>query len=160
MAKIEQEFLAREHPTERAFQARPFMPRGPAHDLGLARIDGARFYTPEFMQQEWDSIWTKTWQIACRTAELATPGSYFVHELGKESFLFVCGDDNQIRGFYNVCQHRGNRLCQAERGELSHFTCPFHGWQWNRDGTLKQVADPQYFKQFAGGVPADELGLT
>ena len=85
MAKIEQEFLAREHPTERAFQARPFMPRGPAHDLGLARIDGARFYTPEFMQQEWDSIWTKTWQIACRTAELATPGSYFVHETPPET---------------------------------------------------------------------------
>ena len=160
MAKIEQEFLARENPTTREFQARPFMPRGPAPDLGLARIDGARFYSPEFMQQEWDNIWTKTWQIACRVSELPSPGSFYVHELGKESFLFVRGEDAVIRGFYNLCQHRGNRLCQAEQGQLTHFTCPFHGWQWNTDGTLKRVADPQFFKQFAGGVPADELGLT
>ena len=159
MAKIEQEILVREHPTVRDFEARPFLPRRPAPDLGLARIDGARFFDPAFMQQEWQHIWTKTWQIVCRVAEFEAAGSFLVHELGKESFLFVRGEDGEVRGFYNVCQHRGNRLCVAEQGELTHFTCPFHGWQWHTDGSLKKVADPQFFRQFANGVPADELAL-
>lgn len=160
MAKVENEFLARENPTLRDFQAKPFLPRRPIPDLGFARVDGARFYSTDFMQQEWQHIWTKTWQIAARVSELPTPGSYYVHELGKESFLFVRGEDQEIRGFYNVCQHRGNRLCQSEQGEMQHFTCPFHGWQWHIDGSLKRVADPQFFRQFDNGVPADALGLT
>ena len=160
MAKIEQEFLARENPTQREFAAPPFLPRQPTPDLGLERIGGARFYSPEFMRQEWEHVWTKTWHIAARETDLPTVGSFFVHELGKESFLFVRGEDQVIRGFYNVCQHRGNRLCQAALGEMKHFTCPFHGWQWNIDGSLKRVADPQFFRQFAKGVPTNELGLT
>lgn len=159
MAQIERDFLEQLEPLERKFIAPPFIPRARNADLGLEKLEGERYYSPAFMKAEWDKIWTKTWQLVARVDEFSEPGAFYVHELGKESFLFVRGDDDQIRGFYNVCQHRGNRLCQADLGFLDTFTCPFHGWQWNTDGTLKRVADPQFFRQFDDGVPTEELGL-
>ena len=160
MAKIEKDFLKRKNPTERNFKAKPFMPRKPIPDLGHEKLDGERFYTHEFMQQEWDSIWTKTWQLVCREADLKYEGSFITHEIGKESFLIVKGNDGKIRAFYNVCQHRGNKLCQIEEGELEIFSCPFHGWKWNNDGSLNSVFAPELYKQFEDGVPVNELGLT
>lgn len=160
MAKIEQDFLERSGPRGGDFKAPPFIPRIRNADLGLEKLAGERYYSLEFMRAEWENIWTKTWQLVARVDEFSEPGAFYVHELGKESFLFVKGDDGQIRGFYNVCQHRGNRLCQADHGVLETFTCPFHGWQWANDGSLKRVMDPQFFRQFDGGVPADELALS
>ena len=159
MGQVEREFIARENPREGDFRAPAFLPRRRQKSLGLDRLDGERYLTREFMQAEWDHIWTKTWQLGVRASDLDEPGAFATLEVGKESFLFVRGDDEQIRGFYNVCQHRGNRLCLAEEGVLETFTCPFHGWQWNSDGSLKQVAAPEFFRQFDGGVPAEELGL-
>jgi phenylpropionate dioxygenase-like ring-hydroxylating dioxygenase large terminal subunit len=160
VAAIEQEFMQRDDPRLGEFKAPPFIPRRGNADLGLEKIDGERFHSPEFMQAEWDTIWTKTWQLAARVDEFDEPGAFYVHELGKESFLFVKGDDHQIRGFYNVCQHRGNRLCQSDAGVLDTFTCLFHGWQWGTDGALKRVTDPQFFRQFDAGVPEEELALS
>ncbi len=159
MGQVEREFIQRPSPRDGDFKAPPFLPRAKQKSLGLERLDGERYLTPEFMQAEWDSIWTKTWQLGVRVDDLDLPGAFAVHELGKESFLFVKGDDGEIRGFYNVCQHRGNRLCQAGEGVMQTFTCPFHGWQWNNNGSLKAVAAPEFFRQFDGGVPADELAL-
>ena len=159
MPLVEAEFLHREDPTSGQFKAPPFLPRAKNKGLGLDRLDGDRYLSKEFMQAEWENIWTKTWQLVTRVDDFEEPGSFFVHELGKESFLFVMGDDEQIRGFYNNCQHRGNRLCIADSGILDEFTCPFHGWQWNTDGSLKHVAAPEFFRQFDEGIPVDELAL-
>jgi phenylpropionate dioxygenase-like ring-hydroxylating dioxygenase large terminal subunit len=158
VAKVEDEFLAARGP-QAGYPTPAFLPRKPIPDLGHARIDGARFSSPEFMAREWRHVWTKTWQVAVRESQLAEPGDYRVHELGKESLLFVRGDDGRIRGFFNVCQHRGNVLCQSREGSTSRFTCPFHGWQWHNDGTLARVAHPEVFSQFREGVPRAELAL-
>ncbi len=159
MGKVEREFLNRANARNGEFKAPPFLPRARTKGLGTERLDGERYLTHEFMQAEWRHIWTKTWQLVTRVSDFDEAGYFHVHELGKESFLFVRGEDGEIRGFYNVCQHRGNRLCQVDIGVLETFTCPFHGWQWHNDGSLKQVAAPEFFPQFANGVPAAELGL-
>jgi phenylpropionate dioxygenase-like ring-hydroxylating dioxygenase large terminal subunit len=159
MAKIEKDFIERENPTKRDFKAEPFIPRKPIPDLGHEKLDGERFYSREFMQKEWDSVWTKTWQVVHRESELEFDGSFITHSIGKESFLIVRGNDGKIRAFYNVCQHRGNQLCTLESGELDTFSCPFHGWKWNNDGTLNSVFAPELYKQFKNGVPTEDLGL-
>jgi phenylpropionate dioxygenase-like ring-hydroxylating dioxygenase large terminal subunit len=161
MAAIEREWLDSKFPHKNGtFKAPPFLPRKPIPNIGLERIDDKRFHSPEFMLQEWEKIWTKTWQLAVHETDLPEPGSFQTHELGKESFIFVRGADGGIRGFYNVCQHRGNQLCTVEYGDTEAFTCPFHGWQWNIDGSLKKVADPQFFPQFRNGIPSEELALS
>lgn len=157
MARIEDTLAFTE--TAGDYKATPFLPRKPIPDIGSARIDGERFHSSEFMAREWEMIWTKTWNIACHESELDEAGAFRVHSLGKESLLFVRGADDVIRGFFNICQHRGNILCQVREGYADQFKCPFHGWEWNVDGTLKQVMHPQLFRQFDNGVPRGELDL-
>lgn len=110
MAKVEHEFPA-VRGDQRGFAVPGFLPRKAIPNIGMSRVDGARFISREFMEREWAHIWSKTWNVACRTSELAEPGAYRVHEPGKESLLFVRGGDGAIRGFFNICQHRGNILC-------------------------------------------------
>lgn len=158
MAKVESEFVEARG-TKGEYQARPFLPRKPIPDIGQDKIDGERFHSAEFAEREWEQIWTRTWNIGCHVTELEEPGDFRVHTLGRESLLFVKGEDDAIRGFFNICQHRGNVLCQVREGAASRFKCPFHGWEWNLDGSLKQVMHPQLFHQFKDGVPTDELAL-
>src|SRR5690606_24138583 len=141
------------------FEAPPFLPRKPIPDIGSQRIDGERFHSREFMEREWETIWSKTWNIGCHVSELPDPASFRVHTLGRESLLFVRGEDDVIRGFFNICQHRGNVLCQAREGDVTQFKCPFHGWEWNVDGSLERVMHPHLFPQFKDGVPDGELDL-
>jgi phenylpropionate dioxygenase-like ring-hydroxylating dioxygenase large terminal subunit len=162
LAKVEREFIAArgDQLNRGAYQAPPFLPRKPIPDIGHERIDGERFFSPQFMSQEWRRMWTKVWLLAVRENDLPDPGSFQTLDFGKESFLFVRGEDGNIRGFYNVCRHRGNILCQVEQGDATRFQCPYHGWQWNLDGSLRAVAHPRLYRQFDDGVPTGELGLA
>ena len=75
--------------------------------------------------------------------------------------LFLCeATTTKFEVFITSASTGGNRLCQVESGIMDTFTCPFHGWQWHTDGSLKQVTDPQFFRQFDDGIPHDELALT
>lgn len=158
MAKVEGEFLKAPR-SEGEFETPSFLPRKPIPDIGKEKIDGERFHSQKFMDREWEMIWTRTWNIGCHITELEEPGDFRVHSLGKESLLFVRGADDVVRGFFNVCQHRGNILCQVREGMVNHLKCPFHGWEWNLDGSLKQVMHPQLFPQFKDGIPDGDLDL-
>jgi hypothetical protein len=96
MAKIEWDLLtARGDQT--GYATPPFLPKKPIPQLGVGRIDGERFHSRDFMEPEWRHIWTRTWQVAVHLSELPEAGSYRVHELGKESLLFVRGDAEDAR---------------------------------------------------------------
>jgi phenylpropionate dioxygenase-like ring-hydroxylating dioxygenase large terminal subunit len=122
------------------------------------RIPAERYTSPEFMREEWEKVWTRTWQVACRAQDVAEAGDFHTVEFGRESIIVIRGDDDVVRGFYNVCQHRGTRLCmKGQAGNRGEFKCSYHGWRWNTRGELLEVQDPQTFRN---GVPANELGLS
>ena len=104
-------------------------------------ITGDRYYTREFMQREWDGLWTKVWLIAGLINEVPEAGDYITYLIGRESIICTRGTDGRIRAFYNVCQHRGNRLITAERGSLNggEFQCPYHGWRFSDQGECTWV---------------------
>ena len=99
-------------------------------------LSGERYTSKNFFEMEWENVWTKTWQVAGRTTEIPESGDFFTFELGPESFLIVRQADGSVRAFYNVCQHRGNRLVQAPEGSMPSFTCDYHNWRWGIDGAL------------------------
>lgn len=101
-------------------------------------------------------MWTKVWLLAGRESDLRAPGDYFTFEIGSESIVVVRQPDGTVGARYNVCMHRGNRLCEPGRGHAGRFTCRFHGWQYGIDGTLLRATDPQCFPQ---GLPSDRLSL-
>lgn len=110
-------------------------------------ITGDRYYSKEFAQLEWERMWTKVWHVAGRTSQLPKPGDFIVHDFMHESVMVVRQDDGALRAFYNVCQHRGQRLVWSDGQGQHNFHCPYHGWVWGRDGVLQSLPDADDFPQ-------------
>jgi len=123
-------------------------------DGAAFRIDPSWYWSRERAQQEWDRLWTRTWQMGPRAQELPEPGDVFLHTIGRERLLFVRRSDGSVGGFYNVCRHRGNRLLVGADGPAfaPQFTCSFHGWVFGHDGALLTVP---YRERFDSGVLDD-----
>jgi glycine betaine catabolism A len=93
------------------------------------------------------------WACAGRSADLVAPGARRAVTVGGASIVVVRGADGRLRGFHNVCRHRGSELlpCGATvaRGPIS---CPYHAWVYEPDGRLRST--PR-FRPPPGFDPAD-----
>lgn len=148
---------------ERGYVVNPQAPdesleaKQPFIDNGTERVDPARYYSREFMEREWEGLWTRVWLIAGPVSDLAEPGDYFTYEHGPESFLITMNDEHKIQAYYNVCPHRGNRLVLNERGSVPRFTCSFHSWQFCLNGKNIKITDEHTFRP---GVICEKPKLT
>ena len=129
---------------------------GTSENVRGDRISGDRYWSREFMEREWDRMWTRVWHIGARLAEIPEAGDYVVHNFRHESVLLVRQEDGAVKAFYNVCQHRGNRLTWVTEGSVPAFTCAYHGWRYALDGTLVEAQDPENFR---GGTPCGKVTL-
>jgi phenylpropionate dioxygenase-like ring-hydroxylating dioxygenase large terminal subunit len=120
------------------------------------KITGDRYYSKEFMQKEWDHVWTNVWQIAGVASEIPEPDDFFVYKIGTEEILVVRQKDLSIKAFYNVCPHRGNLLVHVDKGCLETFKCTYHGWVYNTEGALIDLQDPE---DFDSGNPCGKVTL-
>lgn len=131
--------------------------------LGDEPLDPARYTSQEFFDREMELMWRRTWQWACREEHIPEPGDYYVYEIGKYSIIVIRGEDMDIRAFYNVCQHRGTKLRWHQGvGHAREVRCPFHGWTWNLDGSLKGIPcawDFPHVKPEDYGLAAIRVGL-
>jgi choline monooxygenase len=97
----------------------------------------AHFYTdPSVMRAEIDDLFHSTWQFVCHISDLAKPGDYFTFEMHGQDYFLVLGQDHELRGFANVCPHRGHKLVEGH-GNKSRITCPYHAWTFGLDGALR-----------------------
>lgn len=129
------------------------------HTDSPAKIENfskSRYIEPAYMEDEWLKVWQSHWLLAGLASDVARPGDYFVFDLGREQILVSHTSKGDIQGFYNVCQHRGNRLVSDEVGHTSNFRCAYHAWTYNIDGELNIVP---YEERFLEGVPSDGLAL-
>jgi phenylpropionate dioxygenase-like ring-hydroxylating dioxygenase large terminal subunit len=128
----------------------------PDPDLGFDVIPKERYTSQSFMQLEWERMWTKTWMIGGRLEVIPEAGDWMTHEIGSESLIFVRQDDDSIRGFFNVCPHRGNRvLAKDAAGSSATFKCGYHHWEWQTDGSLHNIPDRETFPQLANCAALD-----
>lgn len=108
--------------------------------MGDEDISIDRYIDPEFAKKEYQTLWKKTWQFACREEHIPEVGDYHVYDLAHFSFIITRVAENDIRAYYNACLHRGTKLrASGTEGCANEFRCPFHGWSWNLDGTNKNV---------------------
>ena len=128
----------------------------PEPKLGTKPILGDRYTSKEFMSLEWEKMWTKVWQVAGLEQQVKNPGDFFTFDFGPESIICAKGEDQKIRCFYNVCQHRGNQLVQIDEGNLESFSCAYHAWKFGLDGKLNWVPDEEDFSQ---GSPCGKRNL-
>jgi len=98
----------------------------------------ARYYTdPAIFRAELERLYFGRWICAGRTERTAHPGDYFLVELDGESVIVTRAADGGLRAFFNVCRHRGTRMCTAVEGSLEgRIHCPYHGWTYGLDGSL------------------------
>lgn len=117
----------------------------PEIDNGVERALKKGYFSHEYMDLEWDRLWTRSWLIAGVSADLEKVGDYFLFNIRNESII-VTRTEEGIRAFFNVCSHRGARLLGQERGCKHVFVCPFHSWSFHNNGTLRRITDEEYFK--------------
>jgi phenylpropionate dioxygenase-like ring-hydroxylating dioxygenase large terminal subunit len=98
----------------------------------------ASWYVDERVAElERQSVFGQTWQPVGRAEQLRQPGSFVTTELAGEPLVVVRANDHRLRGFYNVCRHHAAAVVTEEQGSASIFRCPYHGWSYGLDGSLK-----------------------
>lgn len=107
-------------------------------DMDDEPLSTDRYTCSEFKAREDELLWPNIWQFAAREEDMPEPGDNVVYEINDRSFVLVRQKDNSIRAFHNVCLHRGRKL-RTVSGSATQMRCPFHGFTWNNDGTLKEI---------------------
>lgn len=107
------------------------------------------FYDEAIFNLEKDRIFMNAWHVIGHKNEISKPGDYVVCDLFEQSVIITHGKDGKIRGFHNVCQHRGNRLVAGGRGAgKSVFRCEYHSWCYNLDGSLRGAPRSENIREF------------
>ena len=111
--------------------------------LAQAHTIPAGWYTdPRVFDLERRTVFTRSWHVAGRIDELRTRGDYVASELSNgEPVLVVRTEDDTLRGFFNVCRHHAAAVVPDGPGCARQFRCPYHGWTYALDGTLKGTPD-------------------
>jgi phenylpropionate dioxygenase-like ring-hydroxylating dioxygenase large terminal subunit len=102
---------------------------------GSEPLPAERYTSEEFAKLERERMWPYVWQFAARDEDIPEPGDYIVYENAGRSYLVTRQDDGSVKAVHNVCLHRG-RMLRTEDGTTDKFTCPFHGFSWNKDGSF------------------------
>ncbi len=97
------------------------------------------YVDPTILDAEQRSVFSRTWQLVARTGQLSSHGAQIVTQLGGHSVVIV-RDGDRLRGFYNVCRHRGGPVavgCSVRKS----LQCRYHGWTYGLDGELRRAPE-------------------
>ena len=119
-----------------------------------------RFYTdPDIYELELEKIVNRNWILAGHASQLPERGDFKVLNVGKESAIIVRGSDGSLKGFANVCRHRGSLVCLDQEGHADKFQCPYHGWMYDIDGKLTAARNmDDSFDKSKHGLKAVSVG--
>jgi phenylpropionate dioxygenase-like ring-hydroxylating dioxygenase large terminal subunit len=116
-------------------------------------VPRARYTSPEFAALEFERLWARVWQVACREEEIAEVGQFCEYQIGDQSILVVRSSPESIEAFHNTCLHRGTRLAEGTgRFDEACIRCRYHAWRYALDGTLVEVVDEHEFDPIPAGT--------
>jgi len=92
---------------------------------------------PAIFQRDISRIHLRHWLCVGHVSRIPKRGDYFVFDVANDSFVIVRDRDDEIHALANVCRHRGSRVCYEKEGSNRVFVCPYHGWSYNLDGSLR-----------------------
>ena len=124
--------------TQRATQARDL-----PNDHDRAGLPAWSYFNTEFLEMEKELLFRSHWQLVCHVNDVPEAGDFVTLDFVGDRALVLRGNDGVVRGFHNLCRHRGSRVVAADQGNCKNsIICPFHGWVYNLDGTLRGAAQP------------------
>src|SRR5262245_19019049 len=114
-------------------------------------LPGEYYTSDAIFASEEERIFARRWLCAGRADAIAVPGDYRLVNVGRESLIVVRGKDGEARAFFNVCRHRGTRLCSEPAGHFAGgIQCPYHAWTYGLDGALlaaPHMSDVPWFEK-------------
>ena len=106
------------------------------------------FHDQEIFDYEQRAWFAGGWVSIGREEDAQVAGQYFLAAVAGENLIIVRGNDGQLRGFYNVCRHRGALVVEEESGVVPRFQCPYHAWIYDLAGKLKQPRHTELLEDF------------
>jgi glycine betaine catabolism A len=123
----------------------------------ISTLPGSTYVDEAVFRAEQERIFEQMWFCAVRAADLDKPGAFRTVQIGRESVIITRNRKHGIRAFYNICRHRGVKLCMEDTGEAGRsFQCPYHAWTYDFDGKL--IAAPNLTKM--PDIDRQEYGLV
>jgi phenylpropionate dioxygenase-like ring-hydroxylating dioxygenase large terminal subunit len=127
------------------------------NDWDRRGLPGWSYHSPALLDLEKEHVFRNHWQIVGHVSDVPNAGDYLAMDVVGERALVVRGKDGVVRAFHNMCRHRGSRVVAEDKGTCRNaLVCPFHGWVYNLDGTLRGAARPGSFPD----LDKAEFGLS
>ncbi len=117
----------------------PAFRRNAPLEPGPALVPVARYISRDYHELEKKNLWSRVWQMAAHEDDFPDVGDVVPYDIADKSYLVVRVAEDEYKAYYNACLHRGRKLREARGKCLNELRCPFHGWTWNLDGSLKVV---------------------
>ena len=118
-------------PTDIVVKPRDAMPQGASTLPAAYYVDG------QYFAREMETLFGRMWICAGRTEQIERPGQFFVREVLGESIIVTRAPSGRVHAFYNVCRHRGTKLCTELEGAFAgSIQCPYHAWTYDLEGRL------------------------
>jgi len=129
---------------ELPYRSGPGVPLLPS-DAEPSELPASVYLDPERYEQERTKVLARTWQIVCRSSEIAGVGDHVVWEGQGETIVVTRRRDGGVAGFHNVCQHRGARIVKESGCGARRFNCRWHNWTYDFEGNVLGVPDREDF---------------
>jgi len=114
------------------------------------------YHSRALFNLEREKLFLTHWMIAGHVSDVPDPGDWLSFDMLGERAVVMRGKDGTVRAFHNLCRHRGARVVDGAQGNCKGaIVCPFHGWVYNLDGSLRGPAQPQSF----GEMKREEFSL-
>lgn len=93
----------------------------------------AKYYTdPSVFAKEKEIIFENGWVCVGHSSRIPKSGDYFLVDIFQESLIVVRGKKGDVKAYYNVCRHRGTRVCDTAEGHFgATIQCPYHAWTYS-----------------------------
>jgi choline monooxygenase len=111
-------------------------------------IPGPWYVDARIAEVEAQTVFSKTWQMVGRSEQVEKQGQFVTANVAGEPIVVVRGNDGLLRGFYNVCRHHAAAVVTEPCGQASILHCPYHGWNYGLDGSLKGMPEFDGVKNF------------
>jgi choline monooxygenase len=99
------------------------------------------YFDTRIAQLERETVFAGNWQVLGRLDQVKQPGQFFTIDVNNDPLLIVRSESGQLRAFYNVCRHHAAVVEPQPSGCARQFRCPYHGWTYGDDGTLKGMVE-------------------
>ena len=106
------------------------------------------YVDPRIAELEANTVFSKAWQMVGRIEQVEKPGQFVTANIAGEPIVVVRGNDGVLRAFYNVCRHHAAAVVTEACGQASLLHCPYHGWNYGLDGSLKGMPEFDGVKSF------------